>query len=305
MIRPTSLCVVGLLAFLPVNRSTSAQELEPRAYVPSPTGVTFLLAGYGRQTGSVLFDPSLPFEDVEATLDSVTAGVGHTFGIFGRQALFVAAFPVVWADVSGEVGDAARRVTRTGLADPRFKLSVNLHGSPALRPAAFMKAAGRRRNILAASLTVVPPLGQYSRELLINLGGNRWAFKPELGFSRPVGRVSLDAYAGVWFFTTNESFYPGSLVRRQSPLVSLQAHASYNLTPRAWAAVDVTWYSGGRTTIEGVGKADLLRNSRVGGTLSLPIGRRQSLKFGYSTGATTRVGGDFNTFAVGWQIVVL
>ena len=49
-------------------------------------------------------------------------------------------------------------------------------------------------------------------------------------------------------------------------------------------------------------KADLLRNSRVGITLSLPIARQQSLKVSGSTGATTRIGSDFRTIAVAGQV---
>jgi hypothetical protein len=45
------------------------------------------------------------------------------------------------------------------------------------------------------------------------------------------------------------------------------------------------------------------RNTRLGVTLSVPIARQQSLKFVYSTGATTRRGSDFNTFNVTWQLV--
>jgi hypothetical protein len=52
----------------------------------------------------------------------------------------------------------------------------------------------------------------------------------------------------------------------------------------------------------GVRKVDLQRNSRIGATVSVPIGARQSLKGHYSTGATTRIGGDFNTVGVAWQM---
>ena len=52
-------------------------------------------------------------------------------------------------------------------------------------------------------------------------------------------------------------------------------------------------------------KADLQRNSRIGATFSAPFGKRQSLKFSYSTGATTRIGGDFDTFGVAWQMAWL
>src|SRR5688572_12062348 len=43
---------------------TQAQDLEPRAYSNSPTGLNFVLVGFGHTTGSVLTDPALPVENV-------------------------------------------------------------------------------------------------------------------------------------------------------------------------------------------------------------------------------------------------
>jgi hypothetical protein len=66
-------------------------------------------------------------------------------------------------------------------------------------------------------------------------------------------------------------------------------------------AADGTWYSGGATRIDGVDKTGLQRNSRIGLTVSLPLGADQSLKIAASGGATTRLGADFRTIVVAWQ----
>jgi hypothetical protein len=166
-------------------------------------------------------------------------------------------------------------------------------------------ARAERNTIAGVSLSVVPPGGQYDPQRLVNLGANRWAFKPEVGLSHAIRRWTIDGYAGVWLFTTNDAFYTGSSVRTQDPVVALQGHASYTLRPRFWFAIDATWYSGGTTTVDGVAKGDLQRNSRLGATVSLPLTPRQSAKVAYSTGATTRVGADFNTIAVTWQFTWL
>ena len=63
-----------------------AQEIEPRAYLPAPVGATVFLGAYGRSTGAILTDPSLPVDDVEAEINAAAIGVGHTFGLFGRLA---------------------------------------------------------------------------------------------------------------------------------------------------------------------------------------------------------------------------
>jgi hypothetical protein len=281
-------------------RTAAAQELDPRAYTAAPIGVNFLVIAGGRSTGGVVVDPSLQIDDVEATIDSVGIGLGRTVDLFGRTALILAVVPYAWGDVSGSVGEESRRVTRSGLADPRVKLSVNLIGGRALTPREFAGAA--RPTIVGVSLAVAPPLGQYTGAKLINLGANRWAFKPEIGVSHALGRWTIEGYSGVVLFTTNREFYTGASVREQAPVVALQAHVSYTLRRQLWAAFDATWYSGGTTTVNGTEKADLQRNSRVGATLSFPVGRRQSIKFSGSTGATTRIGADFHTFGAAWQL---
>jgi hypothetical protein len=290
-----------LASFLLMGESARAQELEPRSYSPSPVGTTFVLAGFGGSKGGILFDPSLDLEDVEADLHVVTTGFGYTFSLAGRQARLLAVFPSAWGTIAGEVDGEVQTQEVSGLVDPRIKLSVGLVGAPALRLAEFAKAPPR--TAVGASLTVVPPLGQYDRRRLVNLGYNRWAFKPEIGLSHPQGRWTFDGYAGVWLFTTNDRYFPGSAARRQDPVLSLQGHASYTFPSRVWVALDATWFAGGQTNVDRLESPDLQRNARLGATLSLPLGRYQSVKIAYSTGATTRRGSDFDSVTVTWQLV--
>ncbi|MFL6280478.1 MAG: transporter [Vicinamibacterales bacterium] len=287
------------LAVLLAVAGAAAQELEPRSYSPSPAGTTFIVVSATRSTGGVFTDPSIPFTDVTATLTILGLAVGHTFAIAGKQTLLLGAMPVTWGTASGSIGEDRRSAHRSGLADPRIRLSMILAGSPARSRADF--AGAPRRPILASSVTVVPPVGQYDSSKLINLGSHRWAFKPEMGVSVPLDRWTLDAYAGVWLFTANETFYPGSSRREQDPILALQWHVSYTLARRSWLAVNATWYSGGRTTLDGVDKGDLLRNTRLGATWAQPVNARQSFKVSYNAGATTRRGADFRTVTAAWQ----
>jgi hypothetical protein len=277
----------------------SAQDLEPRAYAASPVGLNFVLVGIGRSSGGVVVDPSLPVEDVEATVGALTVGAGRTFDLFGRTALIVGAAPIVRVHATGHIGEDAASVSRVGLADPRIKLSVNLLGGQALGPREFSTVD--RPTIVGVSLTAALPLGQYDRTKLINIGSHRWSLKPEIGVSHRIRKWTLDAYVGTWFFTENDEFYTGSSVRTQKPVAALQGHVSYTVKPRLWFAADGTWYTGGTTTIDGVGRADLQRNSRLGFTASLPAAKQQSVKVTGSSGATTRIGADFKTIGVAWQ----
>ncbi len=287
-------------AWVLVASPVSAQQLEPRSYVASPVGGRFVILGVSHSSGDVLVDPSLPVEDVSAKSSIPMVGFGGTFGMFGRLASAYAIVPYAWGNVSGRIFEAQAQTSRSGLADPLLRFNIHLVGNPALSLREFAKMP--RRPIVGISLTASPPLGQYYPTKLINLGTNRWAVKPEIGVSLPVRRWLFDAYLGVWTFTTNHEFYPGSNERSQRPVAAFQAHVSYNLTLRAWAAFDATWYNGGRTWLNGVPKSDKQNNARVGATLSLPFGRRYSLKAAYSWDLATSAGSGFNTISIGWNI---
>ncbi|HEY4212518.1 MAG TPA: transporter [Steroidobacteraceae bacterium] len=287
-----------VLVCLAVAATGRAQELEPRAYSPNPVDVSFLVVGSARSNGGILFDPSLPVDDVEARLNATVLGFGHTFSLFDRSASAGLAVPYVWGTASGNVGEGRRDLRRSGFADLKLRLAINVVGGPALNWQEFAKRVPGPT--VGLSLVIEPPTGQYDAARLVNIGTNRWAFKPEIGVSYPVDHWSLEGYAGVWLFTDNTDYLSG-MRRKQDPISSLQAHVSYTFRPQLWAAFDATYYSGGRTTVDDVGKGDRQANSRVGVTVSIPAGAHQSLKLSWSDGATTRVGTDFSVYALAWQ----
>jgi hypothetical protein len=290
----------GVLGLLLVAAPLSAQDLDPRAYARAPVNGTFLSIGFAVSHGGVVSDPTLPVTDINATVEAPSIGIGRSFSLFGKTAQAFGAMPYSWAQVSGKVFEEARDISRAGLSDMRLRLSVLVRGAPAASVVEIAKAP--RRTILGTSLTVVAPTGQFFPDRLINLGANRWAFKPEFAVSHPMGQKwLLDAYAGLWLFTSNASFYPGTNLRTQAPMGAFQAHLSYNFKRQLWAAFDATYYTGGRTTIEGVGNNDAQANSRVGGTFVFPVGRRHSVRLAVSRGAIIRFGANFTTYSIGWQ----
>jgi Putative MetA-pathway of phenol degradation len=294
----------GWLAFgwLTPGSSALAQELEPRAFSPNPTGLNFVVVNYSRLEGGVLFDPSIPLTDVEARLNATGLGYGHTFGLFGHSATALVGVPYVWGKISGQIeqssGDVYGEISRSGTADASFQLSVNLLGGPALSPSEFSRRAPE--TTIGMSLAVSAPTGQYDPAKLINIGTNRWGFKPQIGVSKPIGNFFLECYVGAWIYTDNDDFF-GATHLSQDPIASLQLHASYTFRPRLWIALDATGYRGGQTTVNGVQKANMQENSRVGATLSLPVRSSDSIKLAWSDGATTRVGATFRSLTIAWQ----
>ena len=281
----------------------AAQELEPRAYSASPVGANFASVAYLNSWGSVLFDPTVPITDTHASLNAVTLGYGRTFGLGGVQALATVGLPYAWGSFSGKVVGADSSVTRSGVGDMRAKLSVNLIGSPALSPVDFARATPRSV-VAGASLTISAPTGQNYPKKLINIGANRWGFKPEIGASYNWRRRwYADLYGGVWFFSANPSAYPGTARRQQDPLTSLQAHVSYTLAKRSWVALDGTWFWGGDSHTNGGPGVARMDNKRIGAVVAIGLTARQSIKVTYSDGASTRVGDDFGTAGFAYQLL--
>jgi len=274
--------------------------MEPRAYSSSPVGANFFAVAVGNTQGAILFDPTVPITDVQADLNLGSIGYARTFGLGGRQGLVAGGFSYARGDLEGKVSEEERRIGRSGLGDMRLRVSLNLLGPGAMTREQFAKAP--RKPIVGVSMTVQPPTGQYDETRLINIGTNRWSLKPEVGVSIPAGRWFLDAYAGAWFFTSNDEFYPGESTRRQEPLLSGQAHASYTFKSRAWVAFDATWFGGGESTVDGGPPSSRQNTTRLGGTASIPLKSGQSIEIAASTGASSPTGSDFDTYLVGWQL---
>jgi hypothetical protein len=205
-------------------------------------------------------------------------------------------YALLWgtADYAGE--PARREIS--GLGDPRLRLSVNLLGAPAMSVKDL--ASYRQDTIVGLSVLVTVPVGQYDGSRLVNIGTNRWAVKTELGLSKALGPWSLELSTAVTLFEDNDDFY-GGRTREQDPVYSVQGGVVYGFGSGIWAALNGTYYAGGRTTVDGAEGNDLQKNSLVGLTVAVPVNRRNSIKLYASTGLVTRVGSDADTLGIAWQ----
>ena len=275
-----------------------AQSIEPRAYSNAPVGVNFLLAGPYYTRGGLSFDTSLPLTDPKLKTSNAVVGYARTLDLWGKSGKFDVIVPYTWLSGTATYrGDAVERQV-DGFADPLFRLSVNFFGAPALTPAEFKSY--EQDLIVGASLQVSVPVGQYDSTKLINIGTNRWSFKPELGVSKALGDLTLEFKAGVTLFTTNDEFFNGD-TRAQDPLYSIGAHAIYNFRSGIWASADATYFAGGRTTLNDTLQNDLQQNWRVGGTLAFPVDARNSVKLYASSGVSARTGNSYDLIGVIWQ----
>lgn len=287
--------VLIIFSFL---HTSHAQELEPRAYSNIPVGLNFIAAGYGYSVGGILFDPSIPLDNANIRIHGSVLAYARSIRLGRLSGKVDMVLPYAWLSGTADFqGESVSRVV-DGFGDPRLSMTVNFVGAPALALSEFRDY--RQNLIIGGSLKVYMPLSQYDPDRLVNVGTNRFAFKPELGISKTLGPLFLELATSVTFFTINNDFVDG-WERSQDPLGAVQGHAIYNFTPAIWLSLDGTYYWGGRTTTEGVRGRDLQRNTRLGITFSLPLGLHQSIKLYFSTGISTRTGSDFDAVGLVWQ----
>jgi len=287
-----------MLTLLLVASPARAQDIEPRQYSNTPVGVNFLVSGYVHTEGGVSPDASLPFTDPDLETNNALLAFARSFDFWGRSGKIDFVAPYTWLSGSAEVdGDPVSREIG-GLADPRFRVSVNLYGAPALTMKEF--TAFRQGLIVGAALQVSAPLGQYDDTRLINVGSNRWFFKPSFGASKAVGPWILEGSAAVTLYTDNTDFF-GGVTREQDPLYAAEAHVIRSFSHGIWGSLDATYFTGGSTKVDGVAKRDLQRNWRAGATLALPINARNSVKLYASSGVSARTGNNFDLLGIAWQ----
>lgn len=308
--RPRRLRVLWFLGCLVAGLgscgSTLAQDLNPRAYVITPTGSNAVIFTFAHTEGSIELPGGVPITDATSNVNVLAAGYYRGLDFFGRSANFTIVVPYGFGDFKGTVNEVPADDRRSGSLDSILRFSVNLIGGPAMKAAEMAK--WRQGILLGASLTVVPPSGQYDPTRLINWGGNRWAFKPELGYSERWRNWVLDTYVGGWFFTENSEFFshnmysPGTNTRSERPVGAIEAHLSYDVIPRLWISLDANYWWGGQMSTNGVQNPQTEQgNSRVGISASVPITGHQAVKASFSDGAFARYGGNYKAISVAWQ----
>lgn len=274
-----------------------AQQLEPRTYSNVPIGMNFLIVGYAHASGGLSTDPAL-LTDAELRVQTAAVAYARSFDAGGKSAKFDVVLPAGCLDGTAKMqGDAVSRDV-CGLLDPAFRVSMNFIGAPAMNLEEFRKY--QPDLIVGASLQVSAPWGQYDSTRLVNLGTHRWSLRPEIGISKSVRPVTLEAALGARLYTTNDNFFRGK-TREQDPIYYTELHLIYELRNGAWLALDGTYYWGGQTTVNGVENNDRLGNSRAGVTFAWPLNRNDSIKLHASKGTSIRTGSDFDILGVFWQ----
>ena len=294
---------VFCLWLLPSQYALS-QDVEPRRWTPMPTGINVIGLAYANTTGDIGFDPALLVEDVETDVHSLFLTYARSIALFGRSARIDAIVPWQDAHWKGLVDGEPASASRTGMADPIFRLSINLVGVPAMGPEEFMKrgVAQATNTVVGAALIVSVPLGQYYEDTALNLGENRYMIRPQFGAVHTRGKWSFELTGSTFFYSDNDEFNGDSTLERD-PVLAVQAHAIRVFKPGYWGSLSAAYGWGGESTINDEQKNDDRRDFLAALSFGIPITPSQGLKFVYLYRQTnTGISADIDTLSLGWSM---
>ena len=286
----------GMIAF-PMAQ-VDAQELEPRLLTNVPVGMNFALLAFAHSRGNVLLDPSIPIEDLDSKLNTFIAAYVRTLSIFGLAGKVDVIAPLALGDWHGTLAGVDTSRSADGFGDPRVRLSVNFVGSPALRASEFREY--QQKTIVGASLQVIAPLGQYDNTRLINLGSNRWTFRPQLGVSHHAGNWFFEWYNSIWIFGKNGDFLGGQKLT-QNPLYATKLHVIRTLPRGMWIAVDGGFGIGGRSYVDDVPLETRISGFRFGLNFAVPVAPQHTFRLTVASGVRIERGPDFDLIGVSYQ----
>jgi hypothetical protein len=288
--------VFMLLAVLHTANLSYAQFTDPRYYDNTPVGVNQIELdyAYGRANASV--DTSLTVEGAKLNLNQGTLRYTRYFSLFHRTAWAQALVPI--ASLNGSVSGTNIDRSIIGAGDSSYELVTLLWGGPALGVAQF--ANYRATTSVGVSITITAPTGLYNADKVLNLGSDRWSFKPEIGISHPFGpkqRWVVDAHANASFFTADTS-YQGREILRQQALPGLEGHISYAFTPNLWAAFDTRYSFRGDTSINGIDQHNGQQNFALGTEMNVSLSPRNTLVFVFAKNLVHQNGPAYTGFSL-------
>lgn len=279
----------------------AAQELTPRAYWPAPEGTRVATVGYQYTSGDISPDPSLPVTGLDSEIDTLQLGYLQTLSLFGRTTNFKLEVPYVDGSTEAVLPDG-RDPQRAydGVGDVAVTLAMNFLGAPSMDQQDFSTFRKDPPVIVAGSIKVVAPTGNYDDDRVVNVGANRWAAKLDIGALFPFAdKWVFEADVGVWFFDDNDDFV--GFTREQKPIYSFQSHLVHRFRPGFWGSIDASYFRGGRSEIDGESLDDLQRDTKLGFTLAYPFARGHVAKLGYSYGSVNDDDEDFHVYQLSYS----
>jgi len=296
-LRPLALVILGFYA---VAGDTASGQIA-RSYLNAPQGnlAMYSYSGVRSNTGGV---ENLPIPLTETRLQTQSLIYSRIIDIGGRTGGLGMVLP--FQDLlSYNTQSNVVTARESGLGDPSVTFEMNLFGAPALQREEMKDWTPG--DYCGLHFTFGLPLGQYDPNSAVNLGANRFTFRPLLNYSitRDEGKSWLDFYTSVAFYSANEE-YLGSGVLKQSPLSDIELHYSRTVYDRLWTGVGVVGLFGGRVEVNDVVATPTQQIGRLAITAGTPMFKGSTAIFGYNnTFARSDGAADANSYIL--QLIYL
>ena len=294
--------LTSVLFYLP---NSYAQDVEPRRWSSLPLGINVVGAGYAYTWGDVFFDPVIGAEDVIYRGNGFVANYVRPFRLGNKLARVDILLPVSFSRWEGLLNGVPTSVDRNGLADPRVRLSLNLTGPPptGAKELQEYRAAHPVFTTFGVSLAITVPLGQYSNTKLINLGGNRFVFRPQAGFVHYWGPSSYELTTSLVYFTRNNDFFNNGELEQRG-LFAFQTHLIRQFKKRYWGSISVGHNQGAASIVNQQFNDDRRENFVGAVSIGTSFAGNQGIKLAYVYSKTLKdVGATTNTVLLAWSIL--
>ncbi len=278
-----------------------ADELEPKRWSHLPIDTNFIGTGYAYTEANIALDPVLKIEDGQMEMHTWAAKYIRTFALFEKTARidFLQAYQKGrW---SGLLDGVPKTISRSGWSDTLIRFAINLYGAPPLQSKEYAayRAKTAVETIVGAGLSVQLPTGAYMDDKLINLGTNRFTFRPQFGVVHTRGKWSTETTGVVEISSCNNEFFNGNKLK-QDPLYIIHGHLIYTFRPGVWAGASAGYDYGGRSTLNGTRKDDRKQNLLWALSFGAPITRQLGVKVAYvGTRTQENTGIESDTITIG------
>jgi hypothetical protein len=276
-----------------------AMAADARDYIPAPPG-TFLFCTYYRHISA-----SRLYRDGEKV--SSDFNLTQNIGIFrpvyytsiGKKALYgngpftidpQALIPFGEAHLDG-AAVGGNQFSDSGFADPVLLTTFWFVNAP------------EEKLWVGFTPYLTLPLGTYDRQKVLNLGGNRWVIRPEVGLVKGIGeKAYVDLIINGEFYTDNDDFGagPNPVKLEQDPVLGFETHVSYDITKQWFVSLDYYYNYGGETKVAGIRQNDGQSNHGLGISFFWGIGDHNQLLLQYRDDFSVKSGPGTNTFGVRW-----
>ena len=305
----------AMLAMAALAPAQVLAQVPARFYWKTLSGANAVPVIFNSLSGNTNpFDPSHqvldPNANIEATM--LMTGWASTYTLFDRSAMGAIILPMGRVSATGTVAGNTASESSRGFGDPMLEFNYNLIGPPAQKsiPDVLRYQPGFSLDLL---VDLALPIGEYDSKQSVNLGQNRWYGRIgapvvwQLGAWVPGRRTTLELLPAVWLFGDNDDFTGKTL--KTDPMFQVDAHLTRDFTEHLWGGLDLSWYKGGGSTINGVAGGKL-NNLGMGLTLGYTINENLNLTMGYKStvndsGPTDmRMDGFMVSLVFGWHPII-